>query len=325
MEIAEQAYFRSELERRQIRLQEVLKSPSSDVSLSSLLNQVDAALARLDQGAFGLCKTCHDPIERDRLIADPLVEFCLDDLSPEQRRDLESDLALAASIQSALLPAKNFAPHGWRVAYHFAPVSLVGGDYCDLFESRNSFVFLLGDVSGKGIAASMLMSHLHATFRSLANAELSLNQMVEAANRVFAASTMAGHFATLIIGRAASDGSVEFVSAGHLPFVLLHENQAHLHDSTGVPLGMFTQAQFTVRHLQLAPGDALFLYTDGVTESRNAHGEEYGITRVKTLCDSAKAASPDDLIRNCLADLQIFAPGSKPTDDVTLLAIQRPV
>ncbi|HMI52273.1 MAG TPA: SpoIIE family protein phosphatase [Candidatus Saccharimonadales bacterium] len=325
MEIAEQAYFRSELERRQTRLLEVLGAASHDNAISSLLAQVDAALARLDGGTFGLCKTCHEPVERERLVADPLVEFCLDDLKPEERRALESDLALAASIQSALLPAKNFAPQGWRVAYHFAPVSLVGGDYCDLFEARNSLVFLLGDVSGKGIAASMLMSHLHATFRSLADSELGLDRMVAAANRIFAASTMAGHFATLVIGRASPDGAVEFVSAGHLPFLLLHGNETRLQDSTGVPLGMFSQAQFTVHHLDVAPGDALFLYTDGVTEARNANGEEYGIGRVKTLCGSGNVSSPDDLIRHCLADLQVFAPGAKATDDLTLLAIQRPV
>jgi len=114
------------------------------------------------------------------------------------------------------LPQQHF-PSGFHARYHYAPAGLVSGDYCDLFQSNGSLIFLLGDVSGKGVAASMQMSHLHATFRSLANVDLPLDCMVQAANRIFAESTLAGQFATLIVGRASQDGAVEFVSAGHLP------------------------------------------------------------------------------------------------------------
>ena len=158
--------------------------------------------------------------KRIALLADPLLQFCLDDLTSEERRALESDLALAARIQQTLLPPREFSPVGWQIRYHYAPAGLVSGDYCDLFESKGALLFLLGDVSGKGVAASMLMSHLHATFRSLADADLPLDRMVEAANRIFSESTMAGQFATLVVGRASRDGAVELVSAGHLP--LLH-------------------------------------------------------------------------------------------------------
>jgi len=83
--VAEQAYLRSELERRRTRLQSALSSPPASGSLSSLLDEVDAALARMDEGTYGLCNNCHEPIEHDRLLADPLVQFCLDDLSREER------------------------------------------------------------------------------------------------------------------------------------------------------------------------------------------------------------------------------------------------
>ena len=151
-----------------------MQSPTADASLSNLLSEVDAALARMDKGSYGLCETCHDTGEADRLLANPLERFCLDHLTNEERRGLESDLLLAARIQQTLLPSPNFAPSGWDVRYHYAPAQVVSGDYCDVFESKAGLVFLLGDVSGKGIAASMLMSHLHATFRSLADAELPL-------------------------------------------------------------------------------------------------------------------------------------------------------
>jgi RNA polymerase-binding transcription factor DksA len=158
MATAEQAYLRSELHRRHDRLQSALRSSSAEASLSLLLDQVDAALTRMEQGTYGICKACHTPIETDRLLADPLLQFCLDDLTHDERRALESDLTLAARIQQALLPNQDFSPVGWQVHYHYAPAGLVSGDYCDLFESKSGLLFLLGDVSGKGIAASMLMS-----------------------------------------------------------------------------------------------------------------------------------------------------------------------
>jgi sigma-B regulation protein RsbU (phosphoserine phosphatase) len=199
----------------------------------------------------------------------------------------------------------------------------VSGDYCDLFETNSGLLFMLGDVSGKGVAASMLMSHLHATFRSLAEAGLPLGRMVEDANRIFCESTLAGQFATLVVGRAAQDGSVEFVSAGHLPVLHINGDGATPKDSTGVPLGMFCNTRFPVHRLDLAQGDTLFLYTDGLTEARNRAGSEYGLNRVRTLAARHVETEPAALISKCLEDLLLFAEGLKQADDLTLLAVRR--
>ena len=325
MAVAEQAYLRSELERRRTRLKSALLSPGVSVSLSSLLHEVDAALARMDGGTYGLCNTCHEPIERERLLADPLLQFCLDDLTGEERHALERDLALAAHVQQALLPDQHLSFLDWHIRYHYAPAGLVSGDYCDLLQSNNDLLFLLGDVSGKGVAASMLMSHLHATFRSLANVNLPLDHMVQAANRIFAESTLAGQFATLVVGRASQNGSVEFVSAGHLPLLHLSGVEPAVKNATDLPFGMFTNARFSVHQLYLAPGDALLAYTDGITEAHDPNGEEYGIARMKTLAGSCQSRSPDNLISEYLLDLSRFTSGTKATDDLTLLAIQRAV
>src|SRR4029077_17544734 len=258
MATAEQAYLRTELEQRRERLHGALHSPAADASLSELLTAVDTALGRIDQGTFGLCETCHDSVEPERLLSDPLVRVCLDHLTSAEQRALESDLSLAARIQRALLPKPGLAPNGWDVRYHYQPAGMVSGDYCDLFETEGGLLFMLGDVSGKGVAASMLMSHLHATFRSLAEAGLPLDRMVEDANRIFCESTLAGQFATLVVGRAGRDGSVEFVSAGHLPLLHIHVDGVAPKNSTGVPLGMFCNASFPVHRLTLARGDTVF-------------------------------------------------------------------
>ena len=322
---AEQSYLRTELEQRRERLHSALHSPAADASLSQLLAAVDDALRRFDQGTFGLCETCHDSVEPERLLADPLVRFCLDHLTSAEQRALENDLSLAARIQRALLPNSGLSPTGWDVRFHYQPAGMVSGDYCDLVETNSGLLFMLGDVAGKGVAASMLMSHLHATFRSLAEAGLPLDRMVEDANRIFCESTLAGQYATLVVGRAGQDGSVEFVSAGHLPLLHIHADGAAPKDSTGVPLGMFCTARFAVHRLTLAHGDSVFLYTDGLTEARNPAGEEYGLHRIRALAARHTGKTPDGLISGCLEDLVSFGEGLKQTDDLTLLAVRRAV
>lgn len=323
MTTAEQDYLRTELEQRRERLHAVLHSPAADTSLSELLTAVDTALSRIDQGTFGLCETCHTSIEAERLLADPLVQFCLDHLTGAEQRALESDLSLAARIQRALLPKAGMAPAGWDVHYHYQAAGMVSGDYCDLFETKGGLLFMLGDVSGKGVAASMLMSHLHATFRSLAEAGLPLDRLVEGANRIFCESTLAGQFATLVVGRGAPDGSVEFVSAGHLPVLHIHSEGATPRDSTGVPLGMFCNTRFPVHRLTLAHGDTLLLYTDGLTEAQNRAGAEYGLQRIRTLAARHTGLDSAGLISECLEDLLGFRDGLKQTDDLALLAVRR--
>src|SRR5260370_2249565 len=156
----EQPSLRSELEQRRERLHEALHSPTADASLSQLLTAVDTALSRIDQGTFGLCETCHDTIEAERLLADPLVRFCLDHLTIAEQRALESDLSLAARIQRALLPKPGLTPDGWDARYHYQPAGMVSGDYCDLFETDGDLLFLLGHFSVNAFPPSFPISHL---------------------------------------------------------------------------------------------------------------------------------------------------------------------
>jgi len=323
MATTEIAYLQGELEQRRERLIDAAGHNAANASLRELLGSVDAALARLKAGTFGICEQCHESIEADRLLCDPLVRFCLDHLSTEEQRALEKDLTLAAGIQRALLPKPDWSVNGWHARYHYQPANLVSGDYCDLIESNGGFLFLLGDVAGKGVAASMLMSHLHATFRTLAQQHLPLHQMMNHANRLFCESTTAGQFATLIVGCASPEGNVEYVSAGHLPLLHLSPSGVRSREATGVPLGMFSNTEFQICQLSLAPGDKLLMYTDGLTEMFNSKGDEFGVCGVQALAKRHATATPDRVMDACLEQVRNFTGNTRQVDDLTLLILQR--
>ena len=175
--------MRHQLLDKRRQLEEVAAYAIQKNEIERLLKEVDSALERIDKGSFGLCKVCHEPIEIERLIADPLLQFCLAHLTSSQQRALEADLKLARQIQEKLLPEHDLAHKDWEVSYHYEPAGLVSGDYCDLIPAGEGVLyFILGDVSGKGIAASMLMAHLHAMFRSLMTFNLPLAGIVEQAS-----------------------------------------------------------------------------------------------------------------------------------------------
>jgi phosphoserine phosphatase RsbU/P len=250
-------------------------------------------------------------------------DFCLDDLTRVERNALQNELTMAARIQQALLPERNFSCAGWDVSYHYAPAGLLSGDYCDLVESKSGFYFLLGDVSGKGVAASMLMSQLHGAFRSLADTEPPLDMMVQAANRLFSQHTLAGQFATLVVGRAERDGAVQFVSAGHLPFLHVSEGGVRSKYATSIPLGVFPGVQFPVRRFSVEVGDTLIIFSDGMTEALNSKGKEYGANRLKAVAARHSEAMPSEMISQCLSDQQDFTEGTRTADDLSLLVMKR--
>jgi sigma-B regulation protein RsbU (phosphoserine phosphatase) len=292
--------------------------------LTRLLQEVDAALHRMDMGTYGLCEVCHDPVETERLLADPLTRFCLGDLTPREQRALEEDLELASQIQAGLLPPRSQQIDGWEVSYHYQPAGAVSGDYCDLIRGEDqSLHFVLGDVSGKGVAASMLMAHLNAMFRTLISINLPLEQMVERASRVFCESTLPTQYATLVCGRATTNGEVELCNAGHLPPLLIQEGKVTNIAATGLPVGVFCSESFSVSRVQMNKGDSLFLYTDGLSESLDGAGNEYGAERLSRLLNDNHSLSPDSMISLCRRELHTFAEGKLPGDDLTLMAITR--
>jgi len=217
--------LRNELISWRERLEATAQASSDSFELGDLLREVNATIERLNQdNSYGVCQVCHDLIGQAAMNADPLARTCLSCLTPDQLEELQQDLDRAWLIQGELLPKQNLKFNGWEVSYHYEPAGRVSGDYCDLVSTNDGdLYFMIGDVSGKGVAASLLMSRLHAIFRSFIGAGLTVGELVERANQVFAESTMRPYYATLVCGRAAASGEVEICNAGHCAPLLLQD------------------------------------------------------------------------------------------------------
>jgi sigma-B regulation protein RsbU (phosphoserine phosphatase) len=304
-------------------LERALTQVPGDNHLSSLLEKVDAALERMDNGTYGLCEVCKEPIEPDRLLADPLVTYCLEDMTPDEQRALEDDLALARQIQSGLLPGPSLRVSDWEIAYHYEGAGPISGDYCDFLTAGKDLYFVVGDVSGKGVAASMLMAHLHATFRTLVTLNLPLSQIVERASRMFCESSLPTYFATLVCGRAHRDGDIEICNAGHNPPLVIRGSRLESIDATGLPLGMFCDERFSTSRVSLDRGDSILIYTDGVPEAVNQSDEQYGSERLIEVISDHGSLSPQGLVSVCMENLNAFRRGALKSDDITIMVIRR--
>jgi phosphoserine phosphatase RsbU/P len=288
-----------------------------------LLREVQSAIERLSAPeSYGVCQVCHDLIGQATMNNDPLAKTCLSCLTPKQLEELDDDLGRAWLIQGESLPKQNFKFNGWEVSYHYAPAGVLSGDYCDLVASETGdLYFLIGDVAGKGVAASLLMSRLHAIFRSLITTQSTVSELVEKANHLFADTTMRPYYATLVCGKASTSGEIELCNAGHCPPLLLQGDTISPIAATGLPVGMFCQENYDTVRFKLNAGDRVLLYTDGLSEARDHANEEYG-GRLHGFVGQCAGLSAGQLVNRLIEDMHEFSKGTPVNDDLTVMAIE---
>ena len=323
METQNIAIIKDQLVERRGKLEQVINIAEDPVQLSGLLQQVDEALAKINNGTYGICTICHEDIGDEDLMCDPLLKICLSHLDRQQQRALESDLDYAGQIQRGLLPKNNLCLNGWDFSYHYRPAGIVSGDFYDIIPMEDdSFAFVLGDVSGKGVSASLMVSHLHALIRSLLSFGLPVNEIVKKANGLFRDKVISSNYATLVFGRAWKDGKVELSIAGHNPPLIAHDGQVISLKATGIPVGLFRNTDYGVHKLQLGKDDFILLYSDGLTEASDGK-DEYGEERLCAYLRNRTSNHPQGLIDDLLNDHNKFLKNSKPGDDITVAVIRR--
>lgn len=241
-------------------------------------------------------------------------------------RLMARDLEQAARIQQRLLPQSVPTVPGFDLAGKNVPSRRVGGDYYDFFRYPDGRVaVLLGDVSGKGMPAALLMTSLKGGVQVLAEMHGDPAKLLGALNRVVCANFPANRFVTLFFGVLdPSSGSMTYCNAGHNPpLVLRADGGAEDLRGGGGIVGFDAESVFESRLCELAPGDVAVLYSDGVTEMASPTGEEFGERRLAEVVRQAKGGTADEILRRIDDDVRTFAAGVPPGDDVTLLVVRR--
>jgi serine phosphatase RsbU (regulator of sigma subunit) len=243
-----------------------------------------------------------------------------------ERERFERELALASEIQQRFQPTAPPHIEGYELQGISFPCYEIGGDYYDFIEREDGrLVIALGDVSGKGTAAALLMSSLHAAVHAQSASHDSLVETISAVNRYLADNIPANRFVTLFYAELDPEsGALSFLNAGHNPPLIVHSaGTVEQLASGGLPLGIKPDAEYREGRTQLQRGDVLVIYSDGVTEAVSPTGEEFGATRLYEVVArnvNASAAGIRDRIESSLTK---FAQGTSAADDITLVIVKR--
>jgi sigma-B regulation protein RsbU (phosphoserine phosphatase) len=242
-----------------------------------------------------------------------------------EKKRLEAQLEVARQVQLSLLPPRDPKLEGFDIsAYNFSTEE-VSGDYYDfvsLYEDHLGMV--IADVSGKGVPAALLMAFLRASLRAAIHIGYAPNVSMSKVNYLLWESIETNQFVTAFYGALdATNKTLAYVNAGHNPPLLMdREGTARFIERGGLPLGMFKDARYYEYYLAVESGQTLVLYTDGVTEAENEHGEEYGRERLELAVREGRGRSARELINYIHTDMLEWTAGRGATDDVTFVIIK---
>jgi serine phosphatase RsbU (regulator of sigma subunit) len=241
-----------------------------------------------------------------------------------ERRRLEQEMRLAAELQAKLLPEGSPAVPGWDLAAWTLPCYAVGGDYFDWHAGDDGVRLALGDVAGKGTPAALLMTVLRALVRTCWD-DADLAAGTARLNRALLDTVPSGRYATLFLARLApAEGGLAFVNAGHVPPVLVRgDGRVSRLAAGGMPLGLFPEARFEAGFTRIDPGDALFVFSDGLPEAAREGGEEFGVERLEAIAAAGRRSEASVLARRIAEDVEAFAGDDGACDDRTLMVLTR--
>ncbi len=242
-----------------------------------------------------------------------------------QRERIHREIEIAREVQERLLPREGPKVPGLDYAGLCRPALTIGGDYFDYLRTPTGEIgFALGDIAGKGVPAALLMASLQASLRGLtAGGVADLRELMAKLNTLVYEATPKNRFATFVyVLYAPETRRARLCSAGHNASVLVRNGQVEWIRPKGIALGLTRQTAYEQVEIALEPGDRLILYTDGITEARDAAGEEYGEARLAELAVGLGELSAEDSLRALIADVDRFAGDSPQHDDLTALVLR---
>lgn len=244
----------------------------------------------------------------------------------EQER-YDRELQLAREIQQRFQPTAPPSVPGYELQGISFPSYQIGGDYYDFIPCQDGrLVIALGDVSGKGTSAALLMSSLHAAVHAQVASCRPITETVGAVNRYLADNTPANRFVTLFYAELDPlTGALSFINAGHNPPLIAHGSDGTLEQlgAGGLPLGILPDYDYREGRTQLRVGDVLVVYSDGVTETQNPEGDEFGTMRLQEVIAENLGLTASGIRDKIEASLSAFAQGTPAVDDITLVIVKR--
>ena len=294
------------------------------------LHKVNHSLAAITEGKLDTVVDVRSHLEFDSLSND--INATVDTLKryiKEAEERIDAELAFAKAIQHSALPSV-FPPYPNRKEFEiYATMHTakeVGGDFYDFyFIDDENLAFLIADVSGKGIPAAMFMMQSKTIIKSCAESGMSVEQVFTAANEKLCEGNDAGMFVTAWMGILnTKTGKVLFANAGHNPPLIKHADGTYeyLKTRAGFVLAGMEGIRYRKNEFDLAPGDAVYLYTDGVTEATDLNNELYGEDRLYAVLEKHKDATPQIICDEVKADVDAFVGEAPQFDDITMLCLK---
>ena len=236
---------------------------------------------------------------------------------------IEEELDVARRIQQSLTP-RSLPKEGWFVCCGSSDSShQVGGDYYDVVAiGPDTWSLVVADVSGKGVSSALLASFLQGAFLS-ASCATDIPAVFARVNTFLNDRAETGKYATMFYSKLDIEGRLSYTNAGHCaPMLVRASGQVEKLEATALPVGLVPGAAFALEHRDLAPGDRIVLYSDGVTEAQNDAGEFFGRRRLRAAIRNAAEANCEDLHRAIHDAIASFTAGAEQADDMTLLVVE---
>lgn len=243
-----------------------------------------------------------------------------------EEQHIQEEMRVAKNIQENLLPKEVPICDGYQFAGKSIPAKEVGGDYYDFISLKDGRIaFCLGDISGKGIPASLLMANLQASLRGQAFIGNECKDTVSFANNILYHNTDPTRFATLFYSILNKDENrMVYCNAGHnSPYLFSGDKEPLRLCEGGIIIGMLPDYDYTEGSVEFQPGDFFILFSDGVTEAMNFSEEEYGEERLEKLIKNNLHLSAEEIIKEIFKDVESFTKGAPQSDDITMVIVKR--
>ncbi len=235
------------------------------------------------------------------------------------------EIQVARQVQIALLPRTHPQPAGWSLWSYTRPANDVGGDLIDYLDlGERGIGIALGDVSGKGLGAALLMAKLQATLRAIAPDVPSLERLGARVNEILHRDGIENRFATLFyLEILPGSERIRYLNAGHNPAYLLRAGGIEELGASGTPLGMIAGTTYQEALTGMAPGETLLVYSDGVTEALDRDGEEFGTGQLKDLLARLRGRPAEEAGTILLREVDAFLGDARPHDDLSFVVLAR--